>query len=157
MPLFASAAFKGTSRAGIYGDVVEELDWSVGQILDTLRREGIANRTHVIGLHIDGRVGQCGGDRDLCRAIVGTRDLEPQFAQFEFLRQRDIRRLVYPLRTLGLRPNDQMIARAEAATATEIDVPPPVHPRTALHASTEQQRDQKERAEVPVGHQQVAG
>jgi arylsulfatase A-like enzyme len=39
VPLFASAKFKGTSRRGLYGDVVEELDWSVGQVLDTLRRE----------------------------------------------------------------------------------------------------------------------
>jgi arylsulfatase A len=47
IPLFASPAFKGKSRAGIYGDTVEELDWSVGQVLDTLRQEGIAERTFV--------------------------------------------------------------------------------------------------------------
>ncbi|MFN5626769.1 MAG: sulfatase-like hydrolase/transferase, partial [Planctomyces sp.] len=34
VPLFASAEFRGRSAAGIYGDVVEELDWSVGRILD---------------------------------------------------------------------------------------------------------------------------
>ena len=37
VPLFASDRFRGTSRRGLYGDVVEELDWSVGQILETLR------------------------------------------------------------------------------------------------------------------------
>ena len=37
VPLFASDEFKGKSRRGLYGDVVEELDWSVGQVLDTLR------------------------------------------------------------------------------------------------------------------------
>ncbi|MFM7058065.1 MAG: sulfatase-like hydrolase/transferase, partial [Planctomycetota bacterium] len=37
VPLFASEEFRGRSPAGIYGDVVEELDWSVGQILQTLR------------------------------------------------------------------------------------------------------------------------
>jgi arylsulfatase A-like enzyme len=47
VPLFASPAFKGKSRAGIYGDVVEELDWSVGQVLDTLRAEGVAENTIV--------------------------------------------------------------------------------------------------------------
>lgn len=48
VPLFASKEFRGKSPAGIYGDVVEELDWSVGQILDTLRKEGLADNTLVI-------------------------------------------------------------------------------------------------------------
>jgi arylsulfatase A-like enzyme len=39
VPLFASEKFKKTSPRGLYGDVVEELDWSVGQVLDRLRRE----------------------------------------------------------------------------------------------------------------------
>lgn len=47
VPLFASAAFKGTSQAGIYGDAVQELDWSVGQILKSLKQSGIAERTFV--------------------------------------------------------------------------------------------------------------
>ncbi|ODA34209.1 sulfatase family protein [Planctopirus hydrillae] len=47
VPLFASQDFKGKSRAGIYGDAVEELDWSVGQVLGALRREGIAENTLV--------------------------------------------------------------------------------------------------------------
>jgi arylsulfatase A-like enzyme len=37
VPMFASPAFKGKSRAGIYGDAVEELDWSVGQVLEALK------------------------------------------------------------------------------------------------------------------------
>ena len=48
VPLFASKEFKGKSRAGIYGDAVEELDWSVGQVLDTLRSEGLAENTVVV-------------------------------------------------------------------------------------------------------------
>lgn len=47
-PLFASEAFRGTSRRGIYGDVIEELDWSVGQVLEALRRQGIAGNTLVV-------------------------------------------------------------------------------------------------------------
>jgi arylsulfatase A len=47
VPLFASSAFKGNSRSGIYGDAVEELDWSVGQVLDALRHEGLAEKTLV--------------------------------------------------------------------------------------------------------------
>ncbi len=48
VPMFASPAFQGTSRAGIYGDAVEELDWSTGEILETLRREGLAENTLVV-------------------------------------------------------------------------------------------------------------
>jgi arylsulfatase A len=47
VPLFASSTFKGGSARGLYGDVVEELDWSVGQILDLLRREKLADNTFV--------------------------------------------------------------------------------------------------------------
>lgn len=47
VPLHASDKFKKTSRRGQYGDVVEELDWSVGQILQTLRDLGLAERTLV--------------------------------------------------------------------------------------------------------------
>jgi arylsulfatase A len=47
VPLFASPEFKGKSRAGIYGDTVEELDWSVGRVIGALRREGIAENTLV--------------------------------------------------------------------------------------------------------------
>ena len=46
-PLFASPEFKGRSLRGRYGDTVEELDWSVGQILATLRTAGIAENTLV--------------------------------------------------------------------------------------------------------------
>lgn len=48
IPLFRSEEFKGKSKAGIYGDVIEEIDWSVGQILETLREEGIAEHTLVV-------------------------------------------------------------------------------------------------------------
>jgi len=47
IPLFRSDEFKDHSRSGLYGDVIEEVDWSVGQILDTLRTEGIAENTCV--------------------------------------------------------------------------------------------------------------
>ena len=47
VPLFASDAFEGRSARGLYGDTVEELDWSVGQVLDAVRREGLAERTLV--------------------------------------------------------------------------------------------------------------
>ncbi|MDI3504802.1 MAG: arylsulfatase [Bacteroidota bacterium] len=48
IPLFRSAEFKNVSLAGIYGDVIEEIDWSVGQILKTLKEQGIDENTLVI-------------------------------------------------------------------------------------------------------------
>lgn len=48
VPIFASAPFRGKSSAGLYGDVVQEIDESVGQILDTLKRCGIDQNTLVI-------------------------------------------------------------------------------------------------------------
>lgn len=48
VPLFASEAFHGKSAAGLYGDVIEEIDWSVGQILDSLKRSGIDESTLVM-------------------------------------------------------------------------------------------------------------
>jgi arylsulfatase A len=47
VPLFASKKFKGTSPRGLYGDVVEELDWSVGEVLETLRHEKLEENTLV--------------------------------------------------------------------------------------------------------------
>ena len=48
IPLFASQKFKGSSLRGLYGDVIEEIDWSVGKILETLRNQGIAQNTLVV-------------------------------------------------------------------------------------------------------------
>ena len=48
IPLFRSKEFKDTSLAGFYGDVIEEIDWSVGRILKTLKEEGVAENTLVV-------------------------------------------------------------------------------------------------------------
>jgi arylsulfatase A len=48
VPLFVSDKFKGKSERGLYGDVMMEIDWSVGQILSTLKRLGIDKKTVVI-------------------------------------------------------------------------------------------------------------
>ncbi|KAF1478309.1 Arylsulfatase D, partial [Pygoscelis antarcticus] len=44
-PLFTTAKFLGKSRHGLYGDNVEEMDWMVGKILDSLDKEGLKNHT----------------------------------------------------------------------------------------------------------------
>ena len=46
-PVFASERFRGKSPRGRYGDVVEEIDWSVGQVLDAVRAAGIGKNTFV--------------------------------------------------------------------------------------------------------------
>ena len=48
IPLFASEAFKGKSKAGLYGDTIEEIDWAVGQINAALKKHGLENNTLVI-------------------------------------------------------------------------------------------------------------
>jgi arylsulfatase A-like enzyme len=48
VPLFAGNDFQGTSRRGLFGDAVEEIDWSVGQILDKLGELGIDESTLVL-------------------------------------------------------------------------------------------------------------
>jgi arylsulfatase A-like enzyme len=48
VPLYVSEEFKGKSKRGLYGDVIMELDWSVGEILRTLRELGVDEKTLVI-------------------------------------------------------------------------------------------------------------
>lgn len=48
VPLGASPRFKGKSSGGLFGDVMEEVDWSVGEVLKALEDNGIANNTLVI-------------------------------------------------------------------------------------------------------------
>jgi arylsulfatase A len=48
VPIFASDRFKGKTRQGLYGDVIAEIDWSVGRILDAVRRARLDDNTLVI-------------------------------------------------------------------------------------------------------------
>ena len=48
VPLYVSEKFKGKSKAGLFGDVMMEVDWSVGRILDTLRKNKLDKDTLVI-------------------------------------------------------------------------------------------------------------
>ncbi|NXO36764.1 STS sulfatase, partial [Locustella ochotensis] len=56
--LYASENFKGKSKHGLYGDAVEEMDWSVGQILDVLEKHNLSDKTLVYftsdqGAHVE--------------------------------------------------------------------------------------------------------
>jgi len=72
VPLGASAAFRGKSKRGLYGDVIEELDWSAGQVLKTLKDLDIDKDTLVIftsdnGPWIEKHLGDHGGSADPLR------------------------------------------------------------------------------------------
>jgi arylsulfatase A len=71
VPIHASEDFRGKSQAGLYGDAVEELDWSVGQVLDTLDQLGLSEKTLVIfssdnGPWWQGNPGYARGRKLLC-------------------------------------------------------------------------------------------
>ena len=66
VPLGASEKFRGKSAGGFYGDVIEELDWSMGEVLKTLKEEGLEENTLVIftsdnGPWIEAQIGDHGG------------------------------------------------------------------------------------------------
>ena len=48
VPLAVSDKFKGKSEQGLFGDVMMEIDWSIGQVIATLEKEGIADNTLII-------------------------------------------------------------------------------------------------------------
>ena len=45
VPIFRSPEFEGHSKAGLYGDVIEEIDWSVRQLVETIKQLGLAENT----------------------------------------------------------------------------------------------------------------
>lgn len=75
VPLFASEDFRGTSARGIYGDVVEEIDWSVGQIRSKLETLELTDNTYVIFTSDNGPwtvLRQHGGSAGLLFGAKGT-------------------------------------------------------------------------------------
>lgn len=75
VPLFASEAYRKKSKRGLYGDVVEELDGSVGKILKTVRDEGLDRNTIVVFSSDNGpwlTMGLAGGSAGLLRDGKGS-------------------------------------------------------------------------------------
>jgi arylsulfatase A len=48
VPLYASPEFEGKSKRGLYGDVIEEVDWSVGEVVKALKKNGLEENTLVV-------------------------------------------------------------------------------------------------------------
>ena len=75
VPLFVSERFKGSSKLGLYGDVVQELDWSVGEILGSIKKQGLDKDTLVIFTSDNGPwllYGEHGGSSGPFREGKGT-------------------------------------------------------------------------------------
>jgi len=75
VPLYVSEKFKGKSGAGLYGDVIQEIDWSVGQVMDALKSQGIEDNTLVIFTSDNGpwlRYGNHAGSAGPLREGKGT-------------------------------------------------------------------------------------
>lgn len=75
VPLYVSDAFSGQSKAGLYGDVIEEMDWSTGVILDTIKELGLDENTLVIFTSDNGpwlHYGEHGGSAGPLREGKGT-------------------------------------------------------------------------------------
>ena len=74
-PLYVSEKFQGKSLRGLYGDVVETIDWGVGQILEAVRQEGIDENTVVMFTSDNGPwlvLNQYGGSAGLLRGGKGS-------------------------------------------------------------------------------------
>ncbi len=74
LPLHASKDFKGKSSNGRYGDAIEEIDWSMGVILDTLKRLGIDDKTMVVFASDNGSNCRNGGSNAPLRGRKGSTD-----------------------------------------------------------------------------------
>lgn len=75
VPLYASEKFKGKSKQGLYGDVIEEIDASVGTILETLKKHSLDKNTLVIFTSDNGpwlSYGNHGGSKGMLREGKGT-------------------------------------------------------------------------------------
>jgi len=71
-PAAASEAFAGKSANGSYGDAVEEIDWSTGQIMATLERLGLERHTLVVFTSDNGAHKKWGGSNAPLRGYKGN-------------------------------------------------------------------------------------
>ncbi len=67
-PLFVSDQFKGKSQQGLYGDVIMELDWSLGEIIKSLKEEKIFDNTIMVFTSDNGPV-----SNDSAKPLRGTK------------------------------------------------------------------------------------
>ena len=71
-PLHASDEFRGKSANGIYGDAVEEIDWSTGEIIKTIEKLGLASHTLIIFTSDNGAAQRWGGSNGILSGWKGS-------------------------------------------------------------------------------------
>lgn len=79
IPIFTTDEFKGKSRAGLYGDCIEEIDYYTGQMLDQLKQLGIEENTIVIYTSDNGPWLGVGKENEGCALPL----FEGKFTSFE--------------------------------------------------------------------------
>jgi arylsulfatase A len=72
IPLHASEKFVGSSKRGIYGDTIQELDWSTGEVLRSLKELGLDKNTLVIVTSDNGPNTSTGGSAGLLKGGKGS-------------------------------------------------------------------------------------
>jgi arylsulfatase A-like enzyme len=73
IPLYASPEFEGKSDAGLYGDCIEEIDWSVGEIIKNLKKHGIDKNTFIVYTSDNGPWNLKGNDTDKVKGNMNRR------------------------------------------------------------------------------------
>jgi arylsulfatase A-like enzyme len=90
VPIAASEAFRGKSKQGVYGDVLMELDWSVGRILDVLKELKLEEETLVIvtsdngpWMNFGNHAGSSGGFREAKGTVFEGGHRVPMIARWK--------------------------------------------------------------------------
>lgn len=73
VPLYASEKFRGKTQRGLFGDSVEEVDWSVGQILETLKKHNLDDNTLVVFTSDNGPWAAKGDHGGSARPLTGSK------------------------------------------------------------------------------------
>ena len=75
VPLFSSEMFEGKSNAGSYGDVIEEIDYGVGEIINKIKKLGLSENTIIVFTSENGpwlEMGEEGGSAGILRGGKGS-------------------------------------------------------------------------------------
>jgi arylsulfatase A-like enzyme len=73
VPLYASTGFQGKSARGLYGDVIEEIDWSVGEIMSTIKKHQLDESTLIIFTSDNGPWKVFGNHGGTCEPLRGSK------------------------------------------------------------------------------------
>ena len=75
IPIYPGERFRGESGVSLYADAIEEIDWSVGQIVEKLEQENLDENTLIIYTSDNGPVGRTGNTVGQCRRLEGKQNV----------------------------------------------------------------------------------